>query len=783
MFIRSRLYHLFLFLGLCLNTQAQLTTLYTASVSSTTYTPITGGVDLISVTFDDAVLYTEIPSFFFNGSYYTAINVSTNGFITFGTAPSTTLYNPIGNAATYAGAISPFGSNLKNATTGTPEIRLQLVGDEVVVQWQDMMRNNGVAERFSFQARLNITNGVIRYVYSAVDALGTATTLQPQVGLRGSTNVFASQVKNFTVGTGTNTWAAPSVGTANSSSMRFTSTAPAKSPIGGETYTYTPGCLSPTASTVTTSECSTNSYMVQVNITAMGTATAANITATPGGTLYANVGIGTYACGPFTLGTAETIKVVNSTNAGCTNVLGVFNPATVCGSTVNGTCIADPFLTIPDNGCSTGEDLQVTIPISGLNTTLGSGPGQTFFQSFEFIISHTYRGDIQLRLTSPSGQTRDLLVNEPSVNASGSNFGNPNACPGVTIALRDANAQPLSSLSPDVSNVAGFFLPEQPLSGFTGNANGNWILRICDSSPEDIGTLRFARLRLQKVDCAGVINGTALPGSACDDGNPNTSGDVYNANCTCTGTPTNVTLALKGLLEGPYNAGAGLMHDSLRTRSLIPATEPYTALGFAQVGGGGETVAPAVLTTTGANAIVDWVMVELRSAANNTVLQRTRCALIQRDGDVVDVDGSSPLAFSIAPGNYFVTLRHRNHLGIMTSTAVALTASPLALDLSSPATSVFGTNARKSVGSVEVMWAGNVLRNTSLGYTGANNDRDPILVQVGSTTPNNTVPGYFQGDVNLDGRVSYTGAANDRDPILVNVGSTTPNNLRTEQLP
>lgn len=28
-----------------------------------------------------------------------------------------------------------------------------------------------------------------------------------------------------------------------------------------------------------------------------------------------------------------------------------------------------------------------------------------------------------------------------------------------------------------------------------------------------------------------------------------------------------------------------------------------------------------------------------------------------------------------------------------------------------------------------------------------------------------------------------TGSGNDRDPILVNVGSTTPNNIRVQQLP
>ena len=54
---------------------------------------------------------------------------------------------------------------------------------------------------------------------------------------------------------------------------------------------------------------------------------------------------------------------------------------------------------------------------------------------------------------------------------------------------------------------------------------------------------------------------------------------------------------------------------------------------------------------------------------------------------------------------------------------------------------------------------------------------------MGSTTPNNTVSGYFAADLNLDGSTKYTGTSNDRDPVLVNVGSTTPNNVRTQQLP
>ena len=322
------------------------------------------------------------------------------------------------------------------------------------------------------------------------------------------------------------------------------------------------------------------------------------------------------------------------------------------------------------------------------------------------------------------------------------------------------------------------------MAGFTGNPNGNWILSICDGGVEDAGSLRFARLRLLPVDCGGVPGGTTLPGSACNDGNANTTGDVYSATCVCAGTPTSgITVAVKGLLEGPLNSATGIMADGLRSPLLIPTTEPYTALGFTQVGGGGETANPSVFTVMGNDAIVDWVLVELRNSANSTQVQRTRCGLVQRDGDVVDVNGTSPLTFPVAAGNYFVALRHRNHLGTMTNSAVALSSSPTTVDFTSLATATFGTAGRKTVGAVQALWAGNTIRDVNLQYIGSGNDRDPILVRVGSTTPNNSVGGYFPEDVNMDASVLYVGSGNDRDPILINVGSTTPNNIRSEQIP
>lgn len=247
-----------------------------------------------------------------------------------------------------------------------------------------------------------------------------------------------------------------------------------------------------------------------------------------------------------------------------------------------------------------------------------------------------------------------------------------------------------------------------------------------------------------------------------------------------------VRLAARVFLQGPYDSGSGLMDDGLRAASLLPTTQPYTALGYSFVGTsiGDGTVAPGVFTTTtGNNAIVDHVVVELRNALTPSTVLASCPALLQRDGDVVALDGRAALTVAIAPGTYHVAIRHRNHLGVMTGTAQALGNSTVTVDLSSAATVVHGTDATAISGSVRLLWSGDVSYNKTLSYTGSGNDRDPVLVTVGSTAPNNTVVAYSASDVDMDGVVKYTGSGNDRDPILVNIGGTTPNTVRSEQLP
>ncbi len=73
------------------------------------------------------------------------------------------------------------------------------------------------------------------------------------------------------------------------------------------------------------------------------------------------------------------------------------------------------------------------------------------------------------------------------------------------------------------ANNRDFFIS---LGGF--NTTGSII-----TGPVNFGTCT--------TDCLGVVGGTALPGTSCDDSNACTTGDTWSAGCVCTGTPVSVT--------------------------------------------------------------------------------------------------------------------------------------------------------------------------------------------------------------------------------------------------
>lgn len=255
---------------------------------------------------------------------------------------------------------------------------------------------------------------------------------------------------------------------------------------------------------------------------------------------------------------------------------------------------------------------------------------------------------------------------------------------------------------------------------------------------------------------------------------------IYKVPGTGCNSPVATTVGAKVLLGGAMNWTTGVMRDDLRQQGLIPSAEPYTALGFT-LENTGATVQSGVLATTGTQAIVDWVVVELRNNdAGNTVAAR-RAALVRANGQVVSTTGDPQIAFNVATVGKKVVVRHRNHLAAMATAAVVTNGQ--VVDFTVSGTALHGTNAVNVNGSYRALWPGDVNSNGVVGYTGTGNDRDPVLLTIGSSVATNVTAGYLRSDVNMDGVTKYTGTNNDRDIILNTVGGSVPTAVRSAQLP
>ena len=363
--------------------QAQSVTNYAFSQTAGTYTNITGGTVLISGNNWNNQVFSVTPltAFPFLGQNQNTMYVSCNGFLTFGTAPAGNNITPLSNGAGYIGAISPFGANLVDRNLPTSEVRWQEVGSEIIVQWRDCRRKiAGNNELFSFQARLNTTNGTIRFVYSAVSNLDNSTAQQPQVGLRGANNTFPANVNARLIATGAETWATTLPATANSSKLRFTSTNPSRSPVSGQTYTFTP--LFCTPSTVISADPSTT---ICSGISATFTAIPTNGGTTPTYAWTHNgaaVGSGpTYTSALLTNG--DIIAVTMTSNAACAAPLTSLSSVTV---TVLPTPIATAIVTTPIL-CNGGTGTITVSANGGISPYTGTGVFVSTAGKQEFIVT------------------------------------------------------------------------------------------------------------------------------------------------------------------------------------------------------------------------------------------------------------------------------------------------------------------------------------------------------------------------------------------------------------
>lgn len=145
-------------------------------------------------------------------------------------------------------------------------------------------------------------------------------------------------------------------------------------------------------------------------------------------------------------------------------------------------------LAIPDNGCPTFQTRSFTV-----TETFNVGGSGTIALGVD--ITHSFRGDLDIRLTAPNG----AVVNLQAVSGDGNDnlraTFTSNADTGNVV--NDGDADPV---------VAGGSMRYRRLitvaaldTFYSGPANGTWTLSICDDEATDTGTLNSARLTLRNA--------------------------------------------------------------------------------------------------------------------------------------------------------------------------------------------------------------------------------------------------------------------------------------------
>jgi len=226
-----------------------------------------------------------------------------------------------------------------------------------------------------------------------------------------------------------------------------------------------------------------------------------------------------------------------------------------------------------------------------------------------------------------------------------------------------------------------------------------------------------------------------------------------------------VVLETKVMLEGAYNVANDAMVNSLQNQNLLPTNQPFNRPPWDYTGN-------EMLMTDEANVanVIDWVLLELRNE-NHVVLEQ-KAALLLEDGWVVSADSlniGTVTTTGLSVGslrnneNYFLCVRHRNHLDVITTNSLTVNNNTLVHDFTNDAT-LLAINQLKNIDGTYVFYAGDIDGNGVLNYGDFN------FYKQHQSLSND----YIRSDLNFDGNVTV----NDFDDYFTNVGVMGVNEVR-----
>lgn len=224
-------------------------------------------------------------------------------------------------------------------------------------------------------------------------------------------------------------------------------------------------------------------------------------------------------------------------------------------------------------------DLSCNLPVASQLTRNFTVPTSYIVGDVDvgLLISHTYRSDLRIFLTSPGGTTVSILPWTTNVQ-SGNNL-NDLFDDEAAAAISTHNATANDPLTPTPPPYSHSFQPANAFSAFDGqNALGTWSLRICDAVSVDTGSFLRADLFITSTslsatktttvisDGVNATNPKALPGATMQycillTNNGNTVTAASTNVLMNDPLPTNVTFVAGSMRSGTSCAGATTVED------------------------------------------------------------------------------------------------------------------------------------------------------------------------------------------------------------------------------
>jgi hypothetical protein len=212
-----------------------------------------------------------------------------------------------------------------------------------------------------------------------------------------------------------------------------------------------------------------------------------------------------------------------------------------------------------------------------------------------------------------------------------------------------------------------------------------------------------------------------------------------------------VTLNLKIMLAGAMFEDSDTMRTVLNYKKYLPLIPPDTLSGgdspFIYQRKTNESVTNKFYQYH--SDIVDWIIIELRQYKDLSNSVDTIAAFLRKDGKVLSIAGDSIITLDekVLADNYYIIIRHRNHVSVMSANPIYLNSNTELFDFSLSISQFYGFDACQLCSGQFGMYPGDADHNGLINLLDYNMYRSNSVF---------AITGYLSSDFNLDGLLTGT---------------------------